>query len=80
MTRLTLDRARVTAIAVVLFAASQIGMWYYQKNHTDEQSRQICGVLQVLTPRPGDPQPTNERSRLIVDRSKRAYAGLGCHE
>lgn len=78
MTRANLSQLRVVSIAVVLVVVSQFTMWEFTTRHADEQSRKICGVLEVFEPRPADPPPSNARSRLVVERITKAYRDLGC--
>lgn len=63
-------------VAVAIFAASNVLL--SNDRAIQESNRRWCPVVTALVPRPGDPQPTTERGRVVAAQFVRLTAEFGC--
>jgi hypothetical protein len=68
----------VCGVAVLILGGIGFHVGLDNRRSIEENNRRWCPMVGVLLPSKGDPQPTTERGRIVVDSARQLYKDFGC--
>lgn len=66
------------ALILLLLGVLAFSVSLSNRRAIEDNNRRWCPMVGVLLPKPGEPPPNNERSRVVVENARKLYREFGC--